>query len=122
MFFFLCLQKFKLNIVTVTSQNLPETLQKWHETSKSLEQNQTIIYGKINDIQHNLENLKGDLQQYKNKLLNDNTDYSKNDKFVADFGAKIKAVTVDVESMKEKFSEYQKNQDNFKNDVIKLKV
>ena len=35
---------------------MPEALQKWHETSKNLEQNQTILYAKISDFQQMLNN------------------------------------------------------------------
>lgn len=49
-------------IVTATSQIVPDALQKWHETSKTLEQNQTAIYSKIMDIQQRLDNFENEVR------------------------------------------------------------
>lgn len=106
--------------IAMTSQNLPDALQKWHETSKSLEQNQTIIYGKIADLQHRIEELNTQLSLYENKL-NEKKDYSKDEQVVANFGAKVEAVAVDVERMKERLSEFEKIQSTFKSDLNTLK-
>lgn len=41
--------------VSATSQHVPEALQKWHETSKALEQNQTTLSEHILEIQKALK-------------------------------------------------------------------
>ena len=42
--------------MSATSQNVPEALQKWHETSKFLEQNQTSLNTKLKNITQVLDN------------------------------------------------------------------
>lgn len=35
---------------------MPDALQKWHETSKNLEKNQTVLHGSILEIQQLMKN------------------------------------------------------------------
>ncbi|XP_039449763.1 C-type lectin domain family 4 member F isoform X3 [Culex pipiens pallens] len=54
--------------VSATSQNVPEALQKWHETSKNLEQNQTALNGKLRDIQQAMGNFSTELKQLRDTI------------------------------------------------------
>lgn len=44
--------------VSATSQLLPDALQKWHATTKALEQNQSVINNKIFEIYSSLETIE----------------------------------------------------------------
>lgn len=54
--------------VSATSQNVPEALQKWHETSKNLEQNQTALNGKLREIQQVMGNFSTELKQLRDTI------------------------------------------------------
>lgn len=47
--------------VSASSQNVPEAIQKWHESSKFLEQNQTALSGSIYDIKIRIEKIEKDV-------------------------------------------------------------
>ncbi|XP_055855986.1 uncharacterized protein LOC129919151 isoform X2 [Episyrphus balteatus] len=107
--------------VSVISQNLPEEMQKWHEKSSLLEKNQSIIYEKLNEVQTAIESLKTNFTKFAAKADSRN-EYSKDDKFVADLGAKLEAVASDMEIIKEHFTTVQKNQSSLQEDIDKLGV
>ncbi|XP_055920738.1 uncharacterized protein LOC129952259 isoform X2 [Eupeodes corollae] len=107
--------------VSVISQNLPEEMQKWHEKSSFLEKNQSIIYEKLNEIQIAIESLKTNFTKYAARADSRN-EYSKDDKFVADLGAKLEAVASDMEIIKDHFTTVQKNQSILQEDIDKLGV
>lgn len=70
-----------------STQNLPEVLQSWHETSKYLQDNQTLINSKVLEYHKSIENLTKTLDQFK-------SDSSKNSftkENLAEFGAQIKS-------------------------------
>lgn len=48
---------------------MPETLQKLHESSKTLEQNQTAISQKIYEVQQRLETVEKEVRLLKWKIL-----------------------------------------------------
>ncbi|XP_050093085.1 uncharacterized protein LOC126576046 isoform X2 [Anopheles aquasalis] len=60
--------RIRIEQVSATSQNVPEALQKWHETSKNLEQNQTALNGKLRDMQQRLTSFHEDLKQFREAL------------------------------------------------------
>ena len=97
----------QINKVSASSQNVPDELQKWHETSKYVEQNQTNIYNKISDIEHRLDAVEKELkllQVQVNKKNDDSSDHGKVvilQTSVANLGAKIQDITVDMGSMKD---------------------
>ncbi|XP_055920737.1 uncharacterized protein LOC129952259 isoform X1 [Eupeodes corollae] len=111
----------KIEEVSVISQNLPEEMQKWHEKSSFLEKNQSIIYEKLNEIQIAIESLKTNFTKYAARADSRN-EYSKDDKFVADLGAKLEAVASDMEIIKDHFTTVQKNQSILQEDIDKLGV
>lgn len=116
--FILCFQS---STVSVISQNLPEEMQKWHEKSSLLEKNQSIIYEKLNEIQIAVESLKINFTKYAARV-DIRSEYSKDDKFVADLGAKLEAVASDMEVIKDHFTVIQKNHSSLREDIDKLGV
>lgn len=108
--------------VSVISQNLPEEMQKWHEKSSLLEKNQSLIYEKLNEIQTTIESLKTNFTKYAARADDSRNEYSKDDKFVADLGAKLEAVASDMEIIKDHFTTVQKNQSSLQEDIEKLGV
>ncbi|XP_039449759.1 uncharacterized protein LOC120428747 isoform X1 [Culex pipiens pallens] len=60
--------RIRIEQVSATSQNVPEALQKWHETSKNLEQNQTALNGKLRDIQQAMGNFSTELKQLRDTI------------------------------------------------------
>lgn len=111
----------QIKAVALTSQNVPDALQKWHETSKILEQNQTLLANKLVDIHNYIEELRNRFSMYDAKLK-ETKDYQKDEKFVADFGAEIAAVSADVDHIKEKFADIQKGQTDFRAEINTLKA
>lgn len=49
--------------VSASSQTVPEAIQKWHESSKFLEQNQTALSASIYEIKIRIEKIEKDVSQ-----------------------------------------------------------
>ncbi|XP_049546395.1 uncharacterized protein LOC125957607 isoform X1 [Anopheles darlingi] len=86
--------RIRIEQVSATSQNVPEALQKWHETSKNLEQNQTALNGKLRDMQQRLTSFHEDLKQFrevleKKKENSQETQFNRLTANVADLGSNI---------------------------------
>lgn len=56
---------FQIISVSAICLSMPETLQKLHESSKTLEQNQTAISQKIYEVQQRLETVEKEVMSYK---------------------------------------------------------
>ncbi|XP_058055350.1 uncharacterized protein LOC131206698 isoform X2 [Anopheles bellator] len=83
-----------LQKVSATSQNVPEALQKWHETSKNLEQNQTALNGKLREMQQVLSNFFNELKELRESMDKKNENSQKAQlnalqSSVADLGSNI---------------------------------
>uniref|UniRef100_A0A8W7P3D8 Uncharacterized protein n=1 Tax=Anopheles coluzzii TaxID=1518534 RepID=A0A8W7P3D8_ANOCL len=86
--------RIRIEQVSATSQNVPEALQKWHETSKNLEQNQTALNGKLRDMQQVLTNFFTELKQLRETIdkKNENSQEAQLNRLqssVADLGSNI---------------------------------
>uniref|UniRef100_A0A182NJC3 Uncharacterized protein n=1 Tax=Anopheles dirus TaxID=7168 RepID=A0A182NJC3_9DIPT len=86
--------RIRIEQVSATSQNVPEALQKWHETSKNLEQNQTALNGKLRDMQQVLTNFFAELKQLRETIdkKNENSQEAQLNRLqssVADLGSNI---------------------------------
>ncbi|XP_058986846.1 liprin-alpha-1 isoform X3 [Musca domestica] len=111
--------KQKVEQVSAASQILPDTLQAWHETSKNLIKNQTSISAKLSELQQSLQVLWKNFSEYRTSQEAQKT--YKEEKIVADFGAKIEAIATDVESMKDHYNNVKQQQTNLQNVFEKLK-
>lgn len=69
-----------------STQNLPEVLQNWHETSKYLQDNQTQINSKVLECHKEIDNLTTKLEQLK---LDSSKAFTKEN--FASFGAEVKS-------------------------------
>lgn len=92
--------------LSVNNFNLPDVLQKWHETSKSLAGNQTVVNGRLLDVQQrlddldqkfitmrddiNVKNSKNNYEQMINELRNN----------FASFGANLKSLSIEIDGIK----------------------
>ena len=112
---------FDVFIVSAASQILPDTLQAWHETSKSLMKNQTSMSLKISELQQSLQELWKNFSEYRSSQEAQKS-YEKEEKIVADFGAKIEAIATDVESMKEHYNSVNEKQTDLQHVFENLKV
>nr|XP_049461334.1 uncharacterized protein LOC120947455 isoform X1 [Anopheles coluzzii] len=86
--------RIRIEQVSATSQNVPEALQKWHETSKNLEQNQTALNGKLRDMEQVLTNFFTELKQLRETIdkKNENSQEAQLNRLqssVADLGSNI---------------------------------
>ena len=108
-------------IVSAASQILPDTLQAWHETSKNLIKNQTSMSLKITELQLSLQELWKNFSEYRSSQEAQKT-YEKEEKIVADFGAKMEAIATDVESMKDHYNSVKEKQNNLQQVFENLKV
>ncbi|XP_052872173.1 uncharacterized protein LOC128277711 [Anopheles cruzii] len=86
--------RIRIEQVSATSQNVPEALQKWHETSKNLEQNQTALNGKLREMQQVLSNFFNELKELRESMDKKNENSQKAQlnalqSSVADLGSNI---------------------------------
>lgn len=92
--------------LTATNFHLPDVLQRWHETSKFLEQNQTAVNKWLLSIQQRMDDLDRRIITMRDDMLQKATE-SDQEKIsvlqnnVANFGAKMKDLTIDIDGLKE---------------------
>lgn len=103
------------------NRDLPDTLQKWHELSTLLLKNQTTSIIRLNDLERNLENLRINFTIYRTSA-DAQQNYAKEEKIVADFGAKIESVLTDMERFKDHYSGILKDHTKIKIDLKGLSV
>lgn len=106
---------------------MPDALQQWHESSKSLEQNQTEIYKKLTTIQEKLEIFDKQLIEMKEQLNKKNEESGDNkvamlEKNMASFGAKIEDFSIGVTALKEKYNSLQKESEESQKNYTQLKT
>ncbi|XP_055698172.1 uncharacterized protein LOC129798820 [Phlebotomus papatasi] len=108
----------QLQKVSATTQNVPQSLQEWHETSQYLEANQTAIVTKLQDVQQTLRNFTEEVAQLKAmvhkkaEIPDDNEKMSVLQTSIADFGAKIKDLSTAVEDLKDHMARIQQEVHN----------
>lgn len=103
------------------NQDLPDTLQKWHETSTLLFKNQTVILSKINQLQVMVESLQSNFSSYK-AFIGIKNNHAKDEKIVADFGAKIESIFTDIDSIKDHYNTIVNSQNILKSDLSEVRV
>ncbi|XP_053684311.1 uncharacterized protein LOC128734256 [Sabethes cyaneus] len=101
--------------VSATSHNVPEALQKWHETSKTLEQNQTALNGKLREIQQVLGNFSTELKQLRDTIekKNENSQEAQLNSLmtnVANLGSQIKDALARITSLEDRYTKAQSEQ------------
>ncbi|KAH8401396.1 hypothetical protein KR009_005267 [Drosophila setifemur] len=111
----------KIEEVSAMSKNFPDTLQRWHETSSYLLKNQTEVISDINDLQKTMESLKNNYSSLE-AVVAAQRNHGKDEKLVADFGAKIEAVATDIEAIKEHYNKYTEVQKNLQAEMEALRV
>lgn len=113
--------------VSAISLNVPDALQKWHEISKALEQNQTAVNQRLNEIQQRIDNFEKDFVNLK-EFIHQKDEATASDKSVdlkdtvAGFGAKIESLRIDIESIREHYQDVQKSQQDDKDLLNKLQT
>ncbi len=112
--------------LSTSSQNVPEALQKWHETSKSLEQNQTSISSTLMAIQGRVDVFEKDLNIVKAAINKKDANPEENkisilETSVSTFGAKIADLQTEVDSLKTKMQDIKKEGDVTQSSLNKLK-
>ncbi|KAH8322575.1 hypothetical protein KR074_007461 [Drosophila pseudoananassae] len=111
----------KIEEVSAMSKNFPDTLQKWHETSSFLLKNQTAVISDITDLQKTVESLRNNFSSLE-AVVAAQRNHGKDEKLVADFGAKIEAVATDIEAIKEHYNKYIEVQKALQAETEALKV
>ncbi|XP_037954959.1 uncharacterized protein LOC119685099 [Teleopsis dalmanni] len=106
----------KIEEAYTTSQNLPETMQQWHETSTLLLKNQTVIFKRIEDFKRLLESLQNNCTNLENK-----SHYINDEKIVANFGARIEAIATDLEGIRTHYKTLAEQQETLKMNFAELK-
>lgn len=102
--------------------NVPETMQKWHENSKAIAENQTEMIKRVDELQRRIENFEKEISNLRDTIQKkeeaSNSDNAVNLKdTVASFGAKVESLRVDVEAVKDNVRTIQTGQ---KDDHIQL--
>lgn len=111
--------------VSAISLSVPDALQKWHESSKALDQNQTAVNQRLNEIQQRIDNFEKEFLNLK-ELIHQKDEASASDKAVnlkdtvAGFGAKIESLRIDIESIREHYQDVQKVQQDDKTQLTSL--
>ncbi|XP_029732444.1 uncharacterized protein LOC109416999 isoform X3 [Aedes albopictus] len=113
--------------VSATSQNVPEALQKWHETSKNLEQNQTALNGKLREIQQVLSNFSTELKQLrdtieKKKENSQEAQLNSLKSSVAGLGSKIEDALTRITALEDQHTKDQGEQKTLRKSVDDLQV
>ncbi|XP_017045055.1 uncharacterized protein LOC108090741 isoform X2 [Drosophila ficusphila] len=111
----------KIEEVSAMSKNFPDTLQRWHETSSYLLKNQTAVISEINEMQKTMESLRNNFSNLEVAVVAQRN-HGKEEKLVADFGAKIEAVATDIEAIKEHYNKYTEVQKILQAETEALKV
>ncbi|XP_016928727.3 EF-hand calcium-binding domain-containing protein 14 isoform X1 [Drosophila suzukii] len=111
----------KIEDVSAMSKNFPDTLQRWHETSSFLLKNQTAVISEINELQKTMESLRNNFSNLEAAVAAQRN-HGKDEKLVADFGAKIEAVATDIEAIKEHYNKYTEVQKTLQADTEALKL
>ncbi|KMY96217.1 uncharacterized protein LOC27208453 isoform X1 [Drosophila simulans] len=111
----------KIEEVSAMSKNFPDTLQRWHETSSYLLKNQTAVISEINELQKSMESLRNNFSNLEAAVAAQRN-HGKDEKLVADFGAKIEAVATDIEAIKEHYNKYTEVQKTLQAETEALKL
>ncbi|KAH8237315.1 hypothetical protein KR038_009726 [Drosophila bunnanda] len=111
----------KMEEVSAMSKNFPDTLQRWHETSSYLLKNQTVVISEISELQKTMESLRNNFSNLEATVAAQRN-HGKDEKLVADFGAKIEAVATDIEAIKEHYNKYMEVQKSLQVETEALKV
>ncbi|XP_055608726.1 keratin, type II cytoskeletal 72 isoform X2 [Uranotaenia lowii] len=111
--------------VSATSQNVPEALQKFHETSKHLEQNQTSLNGKLRELQQVLSNFSTEIKQLRDSIekKNENSQEAQLNSLktnVADLGSKIEDASLRIAALEEKNTAAQNEQKTLRKSIDDL--
>lgn len=115
----------EISKLSTSSQSVPEALQKWHETSKLLEQNQTTIRSTLNAMQKRVDDFEKDLNIVKAAISKKDADSEQNkvtilENNVAKFGAEIKDLTSEVGDLKDKIKDIRAKEDVTQSSLNKL--
>ncbi|XP_022223867.2 uncharacterized protein LOC111075083 isoform X2 [Drosophila obscura] len=111
----------KIEEVSAMSKNFPDTLQRWHETSSYLMKNQTAVIYEINELQKAIEGLRMNFSSLEVAVAVQRN-RGKDEKMVADFGAKLEAVATDIEGIKEHYNKYMEVQKSIQAETEALKA
>ncbi|XP_017469651.1 PREDICTED: uncharacterized protein LOC108361531, partial [Rhagoletis zephyria] len=111
----------KLEEVARMNQDLPDTLQKWHELSTLLERNQTAATIRLYELEKRVEKLRTNFIKYR-AFADTQQNYAKEEKIVADFGAKIEAIVTDMEKFKDHYSDIVNKQSRMQTDLNDLNI
>uniref|UniRef100_A0A6M2DSX3 Putative conserved plasma membrane protein n=1 Tax=Xenopsylla cheopis TaxID=163159 RepID=A0A6M2DSX3_XENCH len=121
--------------VSASSKGVPEALQQCHETTRKLTTNQTILFGKTDDLNERLSNLtsqlfavQSELDALKSKLKSSPelvkvpqqlSDLSNS---VAQFGSQIKDLEATVGSLKDQGSKLQTASDTLQSNITAIQA
>uniref|UniRef100_A0A182PUZ5 Uncharacterized protein n=1 Tax=Anopheles epiroticus TaxID=199890 RepID=A0A182PUZ5_9DIPT len=111
----------------ISHQNVPEALQKWHETSKSLEQNQTALNGKLREMQQVLTNFFAELKQLRETIdkKNENSQEAQLNRLqssVADLGSNIGDSNSRIGQLEKRFDTIQADQKQLNKTLDDLQI
>lgn len=100
-------------LVTIVKA-FPDSIDELNDRVHSLEVNQSTIFAKIFDLQQGMRNVTQELVQLRELIKqqsqeNDNGKMGMLQKNVADFGASLKAISSEIDSIKERLSTVQQN-------------
>lgn len=115
----------EISKLSTSSQNVPEALQKWHETSKMLEQNQTSLSSILNAMQKRVDEFEKELNIVKDAISKKDANSEQNkvsilENTVSTFGAKMMDLTVNVDDLKEKMKDIKAKEDVTQTSLNKL--
>lgn len=115
----------EISKLSTSSQSVPEALQKWHETSKVLEQNQTSISSTLYVIQKHVDDLEKELDIVKAAVSKKDANSEQNkmsilENNVATFGAKILDLRSELDDLKEKIKDIKAKEDVTQLSLVKL--
>lgn len=109
----------EISKLSTSSQSVPDALQKWHETSKALQQNQTSISSIVFALQKRVDEFEKDLNTVKAAVNKKEVNSKENDAVIA-VGSNYVNLRADVDSLKEKVQQIKADEDATQSKLTKL--
>ncbi|XP_037027907.1 uncharacterized protein LOC119068440 [Bradysia coprophila] len=110
----------EISKLSTSSQSVPDALQKWHETSKGLQQNQTSMSSIVHALQKRIDAFETDLNIVKAAISKKEATSEENNAAVVAVGAKYADLRADVDSLKEKLQQIKADEDVTQTKLTKL--
>lgn len=110
----------EISKLSTSSQSVPDALQKWHEASKGLQQNQTSMSSILYALQKRVDDFEAEFNIVKAAVSKKEASSEESNAAVVAVGAKYVNLKADVDSLKEKVQQIKTDEDATQSKLNKL--